>query len=228
MTQLDHVDNIASSSAFNSDKIVGIFRDSYLASSATPVGTDVTRYRHDIPHSFGRPVFCELSWSSDGINYYDGGTDNGSQAAIAYSDTTNIHVLTLGNSGTIYYKIIATWIDNFDATNPSIAPVLNTTSNLYFDSRQAIPKVVGAGTTTISGSGSSGIIHGLTFSPRFKCYFESFANQVWPLIAGGVSDIWLYDFTNQAECSALIDSMEITLDYVGPVSSRKLWYRMYK
>lgn len=228
MSQLAHISNIDFSTAFNTDKIVGIFRDSYaLATSATLLGGYL--YKYSFPHSFTRPVFCELSWSVNGTNYIDGGTSvgNGSQAAIAYSDASNIYILTTSNAGTLYYKVVATWIDNYDNTNPSITPVLNTTNNLYFDSRRSMPKIFLPGVAVINGVGSSSIAHPLGFAPRFKGYVEAFPGEVWPLIAGGNADIWLYDVVNQMECSALITNSQIELSYVGPASNRKLWYRIY-
>lgn len=220
--------NVASASELEPDKIVGILTGSYAASSYTDILGGYL-YRKWIPHSFGRPVFCEMSWSVDGVNYIDSGSSvgNGSQAALAYADSSNIYILTTSNAGTLSYKVIATWIDNYDNTNPLISPILNTTSKFYYDSRSNIPKILSSAPVTISGTGSLPIAHGLSYAPRFKGYFESLTGQVWPLISGGTGDIWLYDAINQMECSAVIDTTNVTLSYIGPVSSRKLWYRIY-
>lgn len=227
MSQLDNISNIKFSTAFNTDKIVGVYRDSYQPG----VGTTLIGgflYQHAIPHSFTRPVFAELLWSTDGVNYFDGGAgSSGAQSAIAYSDSSNMYILTPSNTGTLYYKIIATWIDDYDGTNPAIEPVLNTTATAYFDSRLNIPKVITSSTTTISGTGTQDIVHGLGYAPNFKGFFESISGQVWPLISGGNSDAWLYDFSNQMECAALIDSTKIQLQHTGPASTRTVWYRVY-
>lgn len=229
MSQISNADKVGSSSAFSVDKIVGIYRGSYTS------GTDTTTiggyiYQYAIPHTFTRPVFCELLWSTDGITYVDGGASGG----IAYSDSSNIYVSTLNATGTIYYKVIASWIDNYDNTNPLITPVLNTTTKAYFDSRQNYQKtrfadVITVNPPPISEDIVTGISHNFGYTPNAKIFFESITGQVWPQIYGGTNNAWLYDFTNQSECYAIITTTQLKIDVLIPTTGHitRLWYRVY-
>jgi hypothetical protein len=207
------------------DKIVGIYTDSFdAATQTTVIGGYI--YQFAIPHPFTRPVFCELLWSTDGINYFDGGQAGG----IAYSDAVNIYVATGESTGTIYYKVIASWIDDYDTTNPLITPVLNTTNTLYFDSRNNYEKIYHQDVQTLTGDfGTLSYIHGLNFSPNYKVFFESISGQVWPVIAGGTNDFFLYDVSTQYECEATINSTLLTMNLTGGIGSVscRVWYRIY-
>lgn len=210
------------------DKIVGVLTGSFNAGTDTT--TPASGFRlFKIAHSFTRPVFCELLFSTDGGTTY---TEGGLGKAIAYSDSSYVYILTIQTSGTCNYKVICTWIDNYDATNPSITPQLNTTSLAYFDSRQNYPKiylqnVVTA--TTKAADTTFTITHSLGYVPNFKIYFESFSGQVWPQIYGGSNDPWLYDFSHQAEAFGVANSTQLKLDCFIPTSgsSTRVWYKVY-
>lgn len=223
--------NVAYATKYATDKIVGIFIDSFT-NGAFNVGGYL--YQFPIAHSFTRPVFCEMSWSNNGIDYVDAGMASKDQAALAnvYSDSSNVYVLSSVNTGTTYYKIICTWIDDFDGSNPLITPVLQTTNSTYFDSRANYQKVYLPGVGNTGGAGSSGIVsiaHVLGYTPNAKVFIESLPGQVWPQIAGGTSDFWLYDFAHQIECFTLITTSVINMNYtVGASGSAgRLWYRIY-
>lgn len=229
MSQVTSAANIAFSTAFAVDKIVGVYRGSYISgTNTTTIGGYI--YQYAIPHSFTRPVFCELLWSTDGITYVDGGASGG----ISYSDSSNIYVSTLNATGTIYYKVIASWIDNYDATNPLITPVLDTTTKAYFDSRQNYQKTLFQGTFTVNSvilpqDVVVNVSHNLNYTPNAKVFFESISGQVWPQIYGGAQDAWLYDVANQRECFAIITSTQLKVDVFTPASSpsSRVWYRIY-
>lgn len=227
MSLIGNSQNVQFATEFSIDKIVGIYVDSFDASHTTVLGGYL--YQYAIPHKFTRPVFCELLWSLDGITYATGGTGVLSgNFAISYSDSNNIYVTTSLGSGTIYYKVIASWIDNYDTTNPAITPVLNTTQNFYFDSRNNYQKIYKQNVVTINTGQTVSILHpDLDFAPNAKVFFESFPGQVWPTISGGVSDFFFYDPGNQYECHATMNlsTLDITMD-TGP-SSARAWYRIY-
>lgn len=222
--------NVNFASQYAVDKIVGVYNSSFNAATQTTVIGGYL-YQYAIPHLFTRPVFCELLWSTDGVTYADGGGGEISgQLAISYSDSSNIYVTTSLNTGTIYYKVIASWIDDYDATNPLITPVLNTTDNFYFDSRNNYQKIYHQDTQTVTGtSGSASYIHALGYAPNFKVFFESVSGQVWPAIAGGTSDFFLYDATAQYECEATTTTSTLTMALQGGASSvsSRVWYRVY-
>lgn len=218
--------NVNFATQYAVDKIVGVYNGSFNAATQTTVIGGYL-YQYPISHLFTRPVFCELLWSTDGVTYADGGGgDLGGQLAISYSDSNNIYVTTSLNVGTIYYKVIASWIDNYDTTNPLITPVLDTTNNFYFDSRNNYQKIYHQDTHTITGS-TFAYIHGLGYAPNYKVFFESIAGQVWPTIAGGTSDFFLYDFINQFECETTVSSTTLSLDISPGVGPCRVWYRVY-
>lgn len=218
-------ENAAFATRYLTDKIIGVYRGSYSAASATLLGGFL--YQYAIPHPFTRPVYTELLWSVDGTTYFDSGSSIGAQAAIAYADASNLYITTLTNVGSIYYKVICSWIDDYDTSNPSVNPVLDTTNSVYFDSRDNYPKIYSQDVKTVSGTSSSTIVHTLTYSPKFKGYVESISGQVWPFNGGGLSNPWLYDPVNHMECYAILDTPSIELHYSGPASNRKVWYRIY-
>lgn len=225
MSLVSNYQNLNFATQYAVDKIVGVYTGSFApATQATVIGGYL--YQYAISHLFTRPVFCELLWSTDGVTYIDGGNGGG----ISYSDSSNIYVTTGESTGTVYYKVIASWIDDYDTTNPLITPVLNTTSNFYFDSRNNYEKIYHQGTQTLTGtSGTLTYIHGLSFTPNAKVFFESISGQVWPAIAGGAGNFFLYDLAAQYECEATITDTLINMDLSGGASSVscRVWYRIY-
>jgi hypothetical protein len=228
MSQVTHASDIGFSTAFAVDKIVGIYTGRYTS------GTDTTTlggfiYRYAIPHSFTRPVFCELLWSTDGVNYLDGGSSSG----IATSDLSNIYVLTTQPTGTIYYKIICTWIDNYDNTNPSITPVLNTTNDVYFDSRYNYQKIYVTNVTTVSGGvvdATKNIAHPLGYAPNSKVFIESLPGEVWPAGQYGSSNGFSYAPDYQYEALTLITNSQLQVTYhtgISGAATARIWYKIY-
>lgn len=229
MSLQSNYQNVAFATEYAVDKIVGIYTDSFDAATQTTVLGGYL-YQYAFSHSFTRPVFCELLWSLDGSQYADGGSGVlGGTEGIAYSDKNNIYVTTGINAGRVYYKVIASWIDNYDNTNPLITPVINTTNNFYFDSRKNYEKVYKQDILTLSGvSGTLSYIHGLGYPPNAKVYYEAFPGQIWPSIGGG-ENFFLYDPVNQYVCETTMTSSTLNINLqggVGSVSSRA-WYRVY-
>lgn len=228
MSQVTHANDIGFSTTFAVDKIVGIFTGHYAS------GTDTTTlggfiYRYAIPHSFTRPVFCELLWSTDGINYKDGGSSSG----LATSDSSNVYVMTTLPAGTIYYKVVCTWIDNYDATNPSITPVLNTTNQVYFDSRYNYQKTYLSGVLTVNGStidATTSVNHNLGYAPNAKVFIEGLPGEVWPAGLYGTANGFAYDFDHQYESHNLITTSQLQITYHTGISgapTARIWYRIY-
>lgn len=230
MSLLDNSAGIQFATEFPIDKIVGIYTGSFNAATQTTVLGGFL-YQFAIPHTFTRPVFCELLWSTNGINYADGGSGILSgTSGIAYSDSNNIYVTTGLNTGTISYKVIASWIDDYDTTNPAITPVLDTTQNFYFDSRKNYEEIFLQGSSLVTGiSGTADVLHNLGYAPNAKVFFESISGQVWPAISGGTQDFFLYDFSNQYECSATITTTQINVSLASGIggTSARTWYRIY-
>lgn len=235
MAQSDHVANINYSTAFDVDKICTILSNTFTASTANVGGY---LYQYTIPHNLTRPAFCDALFSTSNSTYIPNGQGDGTYAYNVYSDSSNFYLLTTATSGTIYYKLVATWIDNFDSTNPLITPVFNTTlvtsNSTNFDSRANYQKVYKQDVLTLSnpGTGNTGtytISHPLGYIPNYKVFFESLPGQVWPLFGPGDS-VWLYDFTHQYACTAVMTSTGLTLSYTpgsGSASTFRVWWRIY-
>lgn len=237
MSQVSNAANINFSTAFLTDKICGINSSTFVAGGFNIGGY---LYQTSVPHSLTRPAFMDGIFSANNSTYVNSGTSDGTNSYIVYSDASNYYLLTTANSGTIYYKIVSTWIDNYDATNPLIAPVFNATlasvnNTTNFDSRQNYQKIFKSAPLTINNpgtgiQGSTVINHGLGYVPNYKVYFESLPNQVWPSISGGASDIWLYDTAHQYECWGVMGTNSLTINYIGgnaSASTFRVWYRIY-
>jgi hypothetical protein len=237
MTQLAHLPNINFSTGFETDKTCAVLANSYLASSYNTVLGGFL-YQKNIPHSFGRPVFCDALFSTDGSTYFPSGSNNATTSILAYSDASNIYILSTSNTGTVYYKIVCTWIDNYDNSNPLITPVFQnslytTYATKSFDSRQNYQKILFNNMVTRNNPGVGGatlpVAHNLGYIPNYKIFFESLPNQIWPAISGGVSDVWLYS-NSQYETYGVIDSANLNITYTPGstgASTVRIWYKIY-
>jgi hypothetical protein len=217
--------------AFGVDKITGVLVGEYNASSYNTVLGGYL-YRYQIPHPFTRPVFCDALFSDDGVNYVPNGnvTQSTTMQLQVYSDSNYIYVLNTASVGTVYYKIVCTWIDNYDVTNPLITPIFQTnSSHAYFDSRQNYQKIYyNTPGVLVNGGSVLTVSQGLGSVPHFKLFFESLPGQVWPMINGGSSDTWLYDNVNQYECQGVMGRHQLTINFVsGSASSARVWPIIY-
>lgn len=237
MSQATNVNNINFSTAFLTDKICGIRSNTFTAGAFNVAGY---LYQTSVAHNLTRPAFMDGIFSANGSTYVNSGTSDGTNSYIVYSDASNYYLLTTANSGVIDYKIVATWIDNYDATNPLITPVFDATlpsvnNTTNFDSRQNYQKIFKENLITVNnpGAGNLGSVpinHGFGYTPNYKIYFESLPGQMWPSISGGTQDIWLYDTVHQYECWGVMDTSNLTINYLSGSSSAatlKIFYRIY-
>lgn len=192
-----------------------------------------------IEHGYTRPLMVELEWSTDGSSYYVGnGADNGVAYGIAYSDSTYIYVMPsqLAAGTVFYYKLVCTWIDDYDTTNPTIGEFddLPAAYTQTFNSRSRIPSIVRQG--VLSGSTPSPTLasvqipytHLLGYSPEMKVYIEAFSGEVWPMNAGGAANPYLVD-DNQVEGVAFTDVSQLTvfLNMKSVNGTRRAWFSLY-
>lgn len=236
MSLVDNIADVSFASEYSIDKIVGVWEGSYNKSSDTSSrggGFMATIYVYSIPHGFTRPVFTHLLWSEDQTTWVDGGGSlSGGSSAIAFSDSTNIHIATTSNSGTLYYKLIAYWIDDYDSTNPSVPEFSPAASKLTFDSRANYQKIAAQGVTqyspgTFSSPQTITVNHSLGYIPNAKAFFEPISGEVWPMNAGGQSNVFLYSASqDEAYLQIFNDKLEIEVLRFSN-ATRNIWYRIY-
>lgn len=234
--------DVAFASSLLVDKVVRTFTGSYNAATDltarnyTFAGLPQTAYFYRIAHGLTRPVFCELITSSDGgVIYTDGGNSSASVGHIAFADSTYIyiyHSILAPGVGTINYKVWCSWIDDYDATNPLIETISYTDQPIEFDSRENFQKIFTQEVLTFSPgtfgtTETQNIIHSLGYNPNVKVFFEAFSGEIWPLNAGGNSNIFLLD-DSQDECYITITSnlISVSLDKYSNASKRA-WLRVY-
>lgn len=237
MSLIDNIDRVALASQYPTDKIIKVLSGSFDASAATDVGSPAYMKRHSISHGQSRPVFTRLKWSTDNVNWIDGGYstregDTDFLPTIAYSDSTNVYILTGVTTGTLYYEVICFWIDNYDNTNPLVDSYFDTTKPLAFDSRLNYHKIFTQGEEVTSGAISEDITvnHDLGYEPDCWVYIEAFSGQVWPANAGGLSNFFYYDIDNQAEVTSKVSTSDLILEYTGSATltePRRIFYIIY-
>ncbi len=231
MALIDNITSVSLASKYPTDKIVGREVGTFAPASATTVGS---LRRYDIAHSFTRPVFTRLKWSLDGIVWADGGQgkisgDSSLISTMAYSDSSQLHILTGATSGTIHYELLSFWIDDYDTSNPAIpAYSAYTTKPFAFDSRLNYQKIYRQGEVTLTGTTLQTITHDLGEVGNVWVYFEALTGEVWPAISGGLNNYFLYDLTNQNELDVRIYPSELYLDpFAGAAGSFRAWYNIY-
>lgn len=227
------------------DKIVRIFAGSFDPVTSTvnrpytlagsPYNLPVFR----IPHGLTRPVMCDLQWSYDdpldiGVFYDNGMVDFASRSCIAFSDSTYVYMTLPSNPSTytVRHRIYCSWINDYDTTNPSVDTRLYTDTPAQFDSRNNTQKVYLQDVVSFS-AGTAGaqqtipIAHNLGYTPNVKVFFEAFSGEVWPVNAGGASNVFLFDDT-QDECQLSIDSTKIDITLTKFSNQvKRAWYRIY-
>lgn len=236
MSQISNVDKIGFSTAFSMDRICAVLTDSFAGSTTVlkvGVGGGTDFYQKIIPHSFTRPVECDTLISINGGTTYD------PTLALTYSDSSNLYLNVLDNTLNYTYKIVCTWIDSYDSSNPLVSPILQSTNNgvkTYFDTRYNYRKILKSNPVIFANPGSGGTSFQLIpytnagVYSAFKVYFESNTGQVWPIINGGAQDQWLNNTVTQYELSAEIDDIKLSLICqagTASASSFKVWYKMY-
>jgi len=231
-----NVNDVLFSTAFETDKVCGLYENSYNAASYNSVLGGYL-YQTNLAHNFTRPVFCDALFSFDGSSWFPSGEGNSTGRCIVYSDASNIYFVSSMDTGTIYYKLVCTWINNYDTTNPLITFVNDASNNSVtaFDSRQNYQKIDLSDVVSLAnpGAGNTGthtITHDLGYAPNFKLFFNSLPGQVWPSIAGGSGDAWLYNSGSQYEAWGVANSSTLTIYFdtgTTGASTFDLWYRIY-
>lgn len=234
---VSNINHVSFASPYSVDKIVRIFTGSYnrasdvVARSYTLAGSPYTAYFYRIAHGLTRPLACEMIDSIDGeLTYRDAGIDR-----IALSDSTYIYIFDAQGSkgvGTVNYKVWGSWIDDYDATNPLVSTITYSSRPIQFDSRVNYQKIFDQNVLnftagTFGASETQSVGHPFSYTPNAKVWFEAFTGEVWPLNAGGLSNPFNVD-DSQDECQLFIDSDSVDikmLKFSGV--ARRAWYKVY-
>jgi hypothetical protein len=227
MSLAGHATQIAFASSFNVDKLVRVFTGSYNGATQTVQrGGAFGPYCFSFSHGLNRPLACELLFSTDGgTTWQDGGSSK-----IAFSTSTTIYIFHdyAATAGTVLYKVYGSWIDDYDATNPSITPISYTDVKTQFDSRLNYQKIARQGVANFTSTGTTNIIHSLGYTPNAKAFYEAFSGEVWPANAGGSANLFLYDFANQDELEVNMTTSLMNLVYTKvSAGTRKVWYKVF-
>lgn len=245
---LTNIDNVAYTTFFDAEKVVKTFTGSFKYTTSTTTisytlaGFANNQQAYRIVHGFTRPVFVELQWSLDNVNWSVGGASayNSNDFAIGFSDSTYIYILMpyfTGSAGdNVYYKVVCSWITDYDDTNPDVPPFAEIPDSYtqVFSSRSLFPPVVQQGTISLSTTSGAytdvtgKITHNLGYAPNYKAFVESFSGQVWPLNFGGSGNPYNVD-DNQVEAQVFTSTTDMTVDMYTKSANgtRKVWYLLY-
>lgn len=179
------------------DKIVGeTVTGSFTAAASS--STLLAKRTHDaIDHSFGVPVFLQMSYSTDG-----GATWQDQHVTIPDLSTPSAPVFQTVDVGcyctsaqmvmvasnwttsdqTIQYRIVPIWNDRQSQVVSVTRP---TGEGLLFSTKYSLPKIYLDDEITISvpnGSSDQPIVtHDLGFVPNARIWYEPVSGELWPL-----------------------------------------------
>lgn len=186
-----------------------------------------------VPHGMPRPLFIHFRFNFDGSsNWRTGGS---AESCIGYSDSTHLAILINNiTTGTLYYEMFGSWIDNYDSSNPLVT-IAQPANSIIFDSRLNYRKIKKQGSFTMPDLTQVLVEHGLTYTPSYEVYFDGRPDEVWQSHSGGVQDPW--DISNiggyPADASDIYARTNLT-NLVVKGHSRdfgsdniKVWYRIF-
>jgi hypothetical protein len=244
-----NTDKLSYNSVLGTDKIVKTYTGSFvfttdtITRSYTLAGSPNNQKVYRFAHGFTRPGFVDLQWSVDGISYWQGGgtPDTSTNFAIGYSDSTYIYIMpnqAYFPGDRIYYKILFSWLDDFDTTDPVIA-ALETRPADYtqtFNSRVLAPTIIDSDVLSLSTASvflddvvqTVALPTGIAYAPFMKVYIEAFPGEVWPLNYGGTGNVYLVD-DSQVEGQAFTSPTQFIVDLSMKASNgtRRVWYNLY-
>lgn len=231
MSLVSNARDVSFATRWSTDKIVGVWEGSFDRSTdvITVSGDLGDIYVYRFAHGFTRPIFTDLLWQISAA-WTDGGSyDSNNDTSIAYSDSTYIYVISslfIAGTGTMQYKVIGTWIDSYDGTNPLVESYISTQKTTVFDTRVNYQKVYDQNSLTYNTDSLQSVGHSLGYRPNYRVFFEAVTGQVWPMYAGGISNPFLYD-TSISECSASITNTFLDIEMFFVSSPKRAWYKIY-
>ncbi len=232
MSLISNAADVAFASSHNIDKIVGVWEGSFNRATDVieRVGDAGSIFVHRIPHGLTRPVFTDLLFTTASTFADGGNADDAGITSLAFSDSTYAYIVSSVFApavGTMQYKLIATWITDYDSTNPSVEPYQSTTKDINFDSRLNYQKIYLQDDLTFDSPGIQAAGHDLNSLANFRVFFESFDDEVWPMHAGGASNPFLYDNTDMCQCTAVMTTANLFVQLDTTPTPRRAWYKIY-
>jgi hypothetical protein len=185
-------------------------------------------YVYRVAHDFTRPLALDLLWKISG-GWADGGSTDGTDVSIAYSDSTYIYIVSSAFApavGTMNYKVIGTWITDYDATNPLVNSFVSANKTTVFDTGLNYQKIFDQNVLSFATSSTQSVTHLLGYRANFKVYYEAIAGQVWPMYSGGTANPFLYD-SSMVECRARMTSNTLDVQLESVPATRRAWYKIY-
>lgn len=231
MSLVSNARDVSFATRWPSDKIVKVWEGSFdrTADAITVTGDIGDIYLYRFPHGFTRPVFVDLIWKDSGA-WTDGGClDAAGDTSIAFSDNTYIYIVAsvfVNVTGTMDYKVVGTWIDSYDTSNPLVESYIAATKETTFDTRVNYQKIYEQNSLSFNTPSTQSVAHVLGYKPRYRVYFEAMSGQIWPMFAGGNSNPFLYD-TSLSECIASVTSSALEVELFTVPSTRRAWYKIY-
>lgn len=227
-------ENIAFDSRKPVDKIVRIITGSYTtADEFTRTGGIFNPKLVKVGHGLNRPVLVDMQYSVDGgVTWKEPNTEIGTTVyTMAFSDDLYVYMFSIASTyPTVHYRLYCHWIDDYDNTKPWVETINYSTEPIHFDSRENYQKIYDFNTkifTASVGTETLSVAHDLGYMPNAKAWFQSVTGEVWQLHAGGASNPFLYDFTqDEMDMSIYSDRVDLRLyNYSG--TARKAWYKIY-
>lgn len=231
MSLISDANDIAFFSTYDVDKIVGVWEGSFNRATdvITRTGDFGNIYLYRIAHGFTRPVFVDYIWQIGGVWADSGSLDDLGDTSIAFSDSTYIYIVSsvfAPAAGTMNYKVIASWITDYDTTNPSVTPYQSPLKQVNFDSRDNYQKIYRQNVLSYAVAGTQSVIHGIGRKVNFRVFYEAITNEVWPAFAGGASNPFLYSST-MTECRATNTTTTLSVQLEVVASTKRAWYKIY-
>jgi hypothetical protein len=231
MSLVSNAQNVAFTTRWPSDKIVGVWEGSFnRATDVTTVTGDFgSIYVYRIAHGLTRPVATDLLWKAT-AGWTDGGcTDNFGDISISYSDSTYIYVVSSAFApavGTMTYKVIGSWIPDYDNTNPLVSSYVSSNKTKVFDTSINYQKVYLQNALSYTSPSTQSVTHSLGYRPNFRVFYEAFNGQVWPCYSGGTANPFLYD-SSMVECIASVTTTSLSVELLSVTGTKRAWYKVY-
>lgn len=231
MSLLSNAQDVSFTTRWPSDKIVGVWEGSFNRATDVieVVGDSGSIFVYRVAHGLPRPVFSDLLWKIGGAWTDGGSADSIGDVSISYCDSTYLYIVSsvfVPAAGTFQYKVIGSWITDYDATNPLVASYVSTNKTKVFDTSVNYQKIYDQNVLTFPSAATQSVSHPLGYRANFRVFYEAITGEVWPMYAGGASNPFLYD-SSMTECRARMKTTALEVQLETVVTTKRAWYKIY-